>query len=295
MKPLFPGIFPITPSSSESAQITPTEYWSLAPEQLLSTLKTSDKGLTQKDAEERLKQFGLNALEQRRQTTALVLFLSQFKSTLVLILIFAAIISIIVGEWTDASIVLAVVFGSTILGFAQEYNASNAVEKLRSQIKIKSSVGRHGEPRQLPAEGIVPRDIVLLSAGSLIPADGVVLSAKDFFVNQAVLTGETFPVEKNAGTVTAKASLAERINCVFMGTSVGSGSAAVLIVQTGAGTMFGQIAERLSLKPQETEFERGIQRFGYLLTQVMLVMVVIVLAINIFLAKPPIDSLLFAL
>ncbi|MBK8834985.1 MAG: HAD-IC family P-type ATPase [Anaerolineae bacterium] len=121
------------------------------------------------------------------------------------------------------------------------------------------------------------------------------LDANDFFVNQAVLTGETFPVEKRAGQVAAKASLAERANCVFRGTSVSSGTARVLIAQTGKGTVFGQIAQRLSLRPPETEFERGIQRFGYLLTQVMLVMIIVVLAVNIFLSKPPIDSLLFAL
>ncbi len=97
---------------------------------------------------------------------------------------------------------------------------------------------------------MVPGDVVLLSAGSLIPADGVVLEANDFFVNQAVLTGETFPVEKKPGTAAAKASLAERTNCVFMGTSVGSGTARVLIVQTGKETVFGQIADRLSLRPE---------------------------------------------
>ena len=289
------SLFPQTSSDRKEIRIIPTEYWSVAPEQLLSTLHTADKGVTQQEVEKRLKQYGLNVLEKRRQTTALILFLSQFKSPLVLILIFAAIISIIVGEWTDAGIVLAVVFGSTILGFLQEYNASNAVEKLRSQVTIKSNLLRDGQSKLISSEQIVPGDIVLLSAGSLVPADGIVLWARDFFVNQAVLTGETFPVEKKLGAVAAKASLAERTNCVFMGTSVGSGTAQVLIVQTGKATMFGQIAERLSLQPSETEFERGVQRFGYLLTQVMLVMVVIVLAFNIFLAKPPIDSLLFAL
>jgi Mg2+-importing ATPase len=279
----------------QEPQATPAAYWSLSSEQLLSALRSTSSGLQQADAESRLKQYGLNALKVQRRATALGLFLSQFKSPLVLILIFAAIVSAFLGEWTDASIVLAVVFGSTILGFAQEYSASNAVEKLRSQVTIKSSVLRGGQPQMLPSEQVVPGDVALLSAGSLIPADGVVLEANDFFVNQAVLTGETFPMEKKAGIVSAKASLAERTNCVFMGTSVGSGTAQVLIVQTGKATVFGQIAERLSLRPPQTEFERGIQRFGYLLTQVMLVMVVIVLAVNIFLAKPPIDSLLFAL
>jgi Mg2+-importing ATPase len=280
---------------STEIQLTPETYWSLTSEQLISALKTSSNGLSQTEAEKRLNQFGFNALEKRRQATALVLFLNQFKSPLVLILIAAAIISILVGEWTDASIVLAVVLGSTILGFAQEYNASNAVEKLRSQVTIKSNIQRDSQTRSLPSEQIAAGDVVQLSAGSLIPADGVVLETKDFFVNQAVLTGETFPVEKKPGTVQAKAGLAERTNCVFMGTSVSSGTAQALIVQTGKGTIFGQIAERLSLRQPETEFERGIRRFGYLLTQVMLVMVIIVLAVNIYLAKPIIDSLLFAL
>jgi Mg2+-importing ATPase len=279
----------------QNDQGTLATYWSLTPEQLLSTLHTTGSGLNPADVEPRLKQYGLNALEARRQATALGLFLNQFKSPLVLILIGAVIVSAILGEWTDAVIVLAVVLGSTMLGFVQEYRAGNAVEKLRSQVTIRSNVLRGGQPQMLPSEQVVPGDVVLLSAGSLIPADGVVLAANDFFVNQAVLTGETFPVEKQPGTVPTKASLAERTNCVFMGTSAGSGSAQVLVVRTGGATEFGQIAQRLSLRPPETEFERGIRRFGNLLTQVMLVMVVIVLAGNLILAKPLIDSLLFAL
>jgi Mg2+-importing ATPase len=191
--------------------------------------------------------------------------------------------------------VLAIVLGSTILSFVQEYTATNAVEKLRSQITIKSNVLRGGQAQMLPSEQVVPGDVVLLSAGSLIPADGVVLAAEDFFVNQAVLTGETFPVEKQPGISPANASLAERTNCVFMGTSVGSGTAQVLIVQTGLDTQFGQVAEHLRLRAPETEFERGIRQFGNMLTQVMLVIVVIVLGVNIFLKKPILDSLLFSL
>jgi Mg2+-importing ATPase len=293
----FASLFRSTPSHTgqRNAQAALADYWSLPPEQLLSALHTTASGLSPADVEPRLKQYGPNALEARRQATALGLFLSQFKSPLVLILIAAAILSAILAQWTDAVIVLAVVLGSTMLGFVQEYRAGNAVEKLRSQVTIRSSVLRGGQPQILPSEQVVPGDLVLLSAGSLIPADGVVLLANDFFVNQAVLTGETFPVEKQPGTVPAKAGLAERTNCVFMGTSVSSGTAQMLVVQTGGATVFGQIAQRLRLRPPETEFERGIRRFGNLLTQVMLVMVVIVLAANLILAKPPIDSLLFAL
>jgi len=270
-------------------------YWSTTPEQLLASLGSTPNGLTSAAATGLQQQHGLNIIQAHQQTSALRLLLLQFRSPLVLILIFAAIVSLVVGEWIDASIVLAVVLGSTILGFVQEYRASNAVEKLRSQVTIKSSVMRDGKRVLLPSDQVVPGDVVVLSPGSLIPADGVLISASDLFVNQAVLTGETFPVEKTAAPVAANASLAERTNSVFMGTSVGSGSATAVIVRTGRNTVFGQIAQRLSLRPEETEFERGIHRFGNLLSQVMLVMVIIVLGINIFLAKPIIDSLLFAL
>ena len=276
-------------------QTTPEAYWSLSPEQLLSSLHASKNGLQPADAEQRLRKFGMNTIRAQKQATAFRLLLSQFKSPLVLILIFAAIVSGLVGEWVDASIVIAIVLGSTILGFVQEYTASNAVEKLRSQITIKSNLLRGGKSVTLPSEQIVPGDVVILSAGSLIPADGIVLEANDFFINQAVLTGETFPVEKKPATIPANASLTERTNCIFMGTSVGSGTARALIVLTGKATVFGQVAERLKLRPPETEFERGIRHFGNLLTQVMLVMVIIVLAVNVFLAKPLLDSLLFSL
>ena len=277
------------------APAAPENYWSLTPAQLLAALHGADAGLQPADAEQRLRDYGPNSIKEKQQVTAVGLFFNQFRSPLVLILIFAALVSITVGEWIDASIVLAVVLGSTILGFAQEYSASNAVEKLRSQVTIKTNVLRAGQEQSIPSEQVVPGDIVLLRAGSLIPADGVVLEANDFFVNQAVLTGETFPVEKQPGTAAANASLAARTNCVFMGTSVSSGTARALIVETGRETVFGEIAQRLSLRPPETEFEHGIHRFGTLLTQVMLVMVIIVLAANLFLGKPLMDSLLFSL
>ena len=270
-------------------------YWSRPAADLLAELHSSPDGLSTTEAQARLRQVGPNVLKPRRHDTALRSFLAQFASPLVLILIFAAVVSAIAGEWTDAAIVVAIVVASAVLSFAQEYTASNAVEKLRAQVTIKATVLRDGKPQPIPAEEVVPGDIVLLSAGSLIPADGVVLEAKDFFVNQAVLTGETFPVEKKAGPVDARAGMPERINTVFMGTSARSGTARALVVQTGASTAFGQIAERLTLRPPETEFERGIRRFGYLLTQIMTALVLVVFAINVILAKPPIDSLLFAI
>jgi Mg2+-importing ATPase len=280
---------PVTTGTLTSA------YWSRLAADLLAELHSTPDGLSTTEAQERLQQVGPNVLKPRRHDTALRSFITQFTSPLVLILVFAAVVSAIAGEWTDAGIVVAIVVASAVLSFAQEYSASHAVEKLRAQVTIKASVLRDGKPRLTPAEEVVPGDIVLLSAGSLIPADGIVLEAKDFFVNQAVLTGETFPVEKKAGPVDAHAGMPERVNMVFMGTSVRSGTARSLIVQTGTSTAFGQIAERLTLRPPETEFERGIRRFGYLLTQIMTVLVLGVFAINVILAKPPIDSLLFSI
>lgn len=270
-------------------------FWSQSLDNLLKTLHSNASGLSSTEATRRLQQYGPNTLQAGQQVTALGLFLNQFKSPLVLILVFAVIVSAFAQEWTDAIIILLIILGSSILGFWQEYSATNAVAKLRARVTIKATVLRDGKTQTIPAEAVVPGDVVLLSAGSLIPADGVLLEAKDFFVSQAVLTGETFPVEKKLGQVAAQAGLAARTNCVFMGTSVRSGTARALITQTGAKTAFGQIAERLKLRPPETEFEHGIRRFGYLLTVVMLALVVATFAINVLLHRPPIESLLFAI
>ena len=142
---------------------------------------------------------------------------------------------------------------------------------------------------------MVPGDIILLSAGSLVPADSVILEERDLYANQAVLTGETFPVEKKAQPYPADASLSERGNVVFMGTNIRSGSATALVEQTGSNTVFGQVAKRLTLRPPETEFERGIRQLGYLLTEIMLVLVFGIFALNVYFHKPVLDSLLFRL
>jgi hypothetical protein len=213
----------------------PNRYWSQLPNSLLSTLRSKGDGLTSAEARQRLEQFGPNVLEAKAKITPLGLFLNQFKSPIILILLFATGLSAVLKDWIDALIILAIVLGSALLSFIQEYNANTAAEKLRDQVTVKASVLRDGEAQAIPAEEVVPGDVVLLSAGSLVPADGVVLEARDFFVNQAVLTGETFPVEKNPDPVAPQAGLTERTNCVFMGTNVRSGSARALIVQAGAG------------------------------------------------------------
>ena len=280
---------------SENQKPSSVPHWSHPADLLLREMESSPEGLSASAAKDRLRLYGANNLKPNQHDTPLRMFLSQFTNPLVLILVFAAIVSAIVSEWVDTTIVLIIVMASALLSFTQEYSASHAVEKLRSQITLKTTVLRDGKPQSVLAEEVVPGDIVLLSAGSLIPADGIVLQAKDFFVNQAVLTGETFPVEKTAGPVGEAAGLPERTNMVFMGTSVRSGTARVLITGTGAGTEFGQIAQRLTLRPPQTEFERGIKQFGYLLTQIMTVLVAVIFIVNTLLHKPVIDSLLFSI
>src|SRR6266540_1818794 len=190
-------------------------YWSVPAEQLLTSLRTTQDGLATTEAEKRLKEAGANSLKATSRSTPLVLFLNQFKSPLVLILLFAVVVSAFAKEWIDALVILVIVLASAIITFIQEYSATNAVEKLRSRLSHKVNTLRDGQQQSIPVEIIVPGDVVMLSAGNLIPADGVVLETKDFFVNQAVLTGETFPVKKEAGAVSESASLTERINSVF--------------------------------------------------------------------------------
>jgi Mg2+-importing ATPase len=272
----------------------PGQYWSQPSASLLASLHSTPSGLSAEEAGRRLSQLGPNILEAKKKATALGVFINQFRSPIILILLFATALSTLLKDWVDAVIILAIVLGSALLSFLQEYSAGTAAEKLRAQVSATATVLRDGQAVQVHAEEVVPGDLVQLSAGSLVPADSVLLEAHDLFVNQAVLTGETFPVEKRPDPVAPGASLVQRTNCAFMGTNVSSGSAHALVVQTGAATAFGQIAKKLTLRPPETEFERGVRRLGYLLTEVMFVLVLAVFAVNVFLNKPVLDSLLFS-
>ena len=192
-------------------------YWSRPVDEVLVVLESGGLGLDTSTAAARLQQYGRNALAaDHGRIKALRLFLERFRSPLVLILVFAAVVALIVHDWLDALIVLAIVLITAVLSFIQEYRATHAVEKLRQRVSVKSIVVRGGERLSIPAEEVVPGDIVLLTAGSLIPGDGRLIEAKDFFVSQALLTGETYPVEKQPGIVATNAGLVERSNCVFM-------------------------------------------------------------------------------
>ena len=213
----------------------------------------------------------------------------QLASPLLLLLVFAAAASMLTGEWADATIVLTIVCSTVAIGWSRELGAQAAIAALQAQIRARALVVRGGVAQTIPLEDVVPGDIALLSAGSLVPGDCLVLESADFYVSEAVLTGESFPVEKRPGTLPASTAVAARTNTVFLGTNVRSGSARCLVVKTGLSTEFGVVAQRLRLRPPLTEFDRGVRRFGYLLTSAMLVLVLVVFTAHVLQGRPPID------
>ncbi|WP_050578938.1 magnesium-translocating P-type ATPase [Sinorhizobium medicae] len=270
-------------------------YWATPAADLIADYGSRPTGLTSREAHERLARYGTNSLASGEWFPALSVLFRQFRSPLVLILVFAAGMSVLVGERNDAVIVVLIVLISCALSFMQEYRASRAVEALRKRIAQKTTVLRDGTPKGIPALDVVPGDIIQLSAGNLVPADGVILEACDFNVSEAALTGEAFPVAKCPGTLDPRAPLSRRSNSVFTGTSVRSGTARVIAVRTGDSTEFAAIASAIARRSPETEFARGIRRFGYLMSEIMLVIVILVFFANLLLHREPIDSLLFSI
>ncbi len=297
---------PLAPKSGPSSstglpkirqiRTSPVEhYWAIDPLELIRRLQTTENGLSQVEAFGRLERYGRNELLEQRHLSRLAVLWRQLQSPLLLLLLFAAFASGLSGEWIDAAIVMTIVIATVLIGFSREYSAQSAAAALRARLRTVCTVIRDGGTRQVANEEVVPGDVVMLAAGSLVPADAIVLEAIDFFVNQAVLTGESFPVQKTPGVRSGTATtLNERTACVFLGSNVRSGTARCLVVATGPATEFGAIAHRLALRPPETEFDRGIRRFGYLLTSAMLIMVLLVFVAHVFMGRPPVETLLFA-
>jgi P-type Mg2+ transporter len=273
----------------------PSAFWSLPTAQVLQQMHASADGLSLQNAKQRLIEYGANSLKQQRKSSAIGLLLNQFKSPIILILIFAAVLSIFLRDAADAIIILAIVLISGLLGFWQERGATNAVEKLLALVQVKATVLRQGESQEIPHEDVVPGDIALLAAGDSIPGDCLVLESKDLSVDEAALTGETYPADKTNDVLPEETSLSQRTNTLYMGTHVISGSATALVVKTGKQTEFGKVSERLKLRPPETEFERGLSKFGYFLMEVTLILVVLIFVANVYLHRPVLESFLFSL
>ncbi|MGZ3605723.1 MAG: magnesium-translocating P-type ATPase, partial [Thermodesulfobacteriota bacterium] len=272
-----------------------TQFWSVSSLELLQQLQTTPQGLTSDEVRQRLLRYGSNLLKPKKKSDALTLLFAQFKSPIILILIFAAGLSFFLHNPIDATIILVIVLVSGFLGFWQERGAVNAVEKLYAIVQIKTTVVRDGDSKEIPLEEVVPGDIVFIKARDVIPGDCLLLESKDLFVDEAALTGETYPVEKSIGILPPGTPLSQRTNSLFMGTHVVSGSARAVVIRTGKETEFGKVSERLKLRPPETEFEHGVRRFGYLLMEVTLVLVIAIFAINVYFARPILESFLFAL
>ncbi|MEC4746905.1 magnesium-translocating P-type ATPase [Methylomicrobium sp. Wu6] len=270
-------------------------FWSIAVDKQLERLQTTAQGLSPEEAEERLNRFGANRLNGKKQTGPWRLFLAQFKSSIILILLFATGLSFFLHDKVDAVIILTIVLISGILGFWQEKGAADAVAKLLALVQIKVAVLRANAISEVPADELAPGDIIVLKAGDIIPADCLLLEADHLFIDEAMLTGESYPVEKSPGIVASDVPLGQRSNALWMGTHVQSGEAKALVMATGQSTEFGKLSVRIKLKAPETEFERGVRRFGYMLMEVTLTLVIMIFAVNVYQHNPVVDSFLFAL
>ena len=252
-------------------------------------------GLSEAEAAERLAAHGRNVLEAGRRRALVVQFLSRFKNPLVILLLAASALEAATGDTISATIVMLLVAFSVSLDFVQEHRAGRAADRLRQAAGVRATVIREGRPRDVPAEEIVAGDVVLLTAGDLVPADGELVEACDLFLNQAVLTGEPYPVEKRPGPGGALGDLSAAVGTVFKGTSVVSGSGRAVITRTGAATMLGQIGLSLVKRPPPTAFEVGTRNFGLLILRLTLLLVVFVLFVNVIRDRALIEAFLFAI
>ena len=220
----------------------PPDWWSLTPEEVLQELRARPAGLTAKDAEERLERYGENVLREEARETRLQVFLRQFKSILIAILVVAAAVSFLVGEPQDAAAILIIVVLNALLGFSQEWQAGEAIEALKKMLVQRAVVIRDGEQQEIDASAVVPGDIVLLEMGERVPADLAIIEATSLQVDEAPLTGESAPVDKAPGRLPPATGLAERSNMTFAGTTVVNGRGRGVVVATGMETEFGKIA-----------------------------------------------------
>jgi P-type Mg2+ transporter len=269
--------------------------WGDTVEQVFASVASSALGLSDEEATQRTRQLDDNRLRRRRRRTGLSILLAQFKSPIILLLIGSAGLSFLLDDTTNAAIITIILVASSLLGWWQEWSAADAVARLLAVIAIRTKVVRDRREIEIPLDEVVPGDIVQLRAGDLIPGDCRIVESRDLFVDEAALTGETFPAEKSAGQLPVDTPLSRRTNSLFLGTHVVSGTANAVVVHTGKQTEFGRISERLEFRPPETAYERGLRNFGNLLLKVVLVFVVAVFGVNVYFHRPVVESLLFAL
>ncbi len=240
------------------------------------------KGLTQLEAEKRFLQYGANEVASKPKLSGIIFFLLRFNNPLVIVLLFAAVISAFFNDWISSVLIVIIILLSVLMDFFNTYRSEKAAETLKNRVRVTTLVVRDGNRKEIPLSEIVPGDLVMLSPGDIIPADGKVIHARDFFVNESSLTGESFPVEKMPEDV------------VYMGCSVITGNGRILVVSTGKSTKFGKITESLVKKEEMSDFDRGIQEFSLLLMKVTFTLVILVFFANAFLKHNILESFLFA-
>src|SRR5579864_2268720 len=252
-------------------------------------------GLTSQEAQKRLSQYGPNDPTPVRRDALVQELLILFVNPLVIILLVAAIASSMLGQRVDAGIIIVMVLLGVSINFVQTYRSQRAIERLREHVSLSATVLRDGKWQEIKRHEVVPDDLIQLSAGDLVPADARLLQARDLYVQQAALTGESMPTEKHAhpGEKDTEGT-PEAPDLVFLGTSVVSGTATARVMKTGPQTAFGAIAKRLVVRPEETEFERGLRRFGMLIMRVVFVLVLFIIVVRLALHKDALESFIFA-
>lgn len=257
-------------------------------------LRTSVKGLSPEDAEKRLEEYGKNELKEKEKVSVFRLFLSQFKSILILILVIAAIVSALLGEAIDAAVILFTVFLAGILGFVQEYRAEKAIELLKSLTSPEATVIRNGSEKKIPSTYLVPGDIILLQTGDRIPADARIIEEFNLKVDESSLTGESVPVQKVIDALPAGTSEADRNNMVYAGTAVAYGRGKAVITATGMKTSFGELAGLLgTIERSRTPLQESLDKFGRWIGGATIVIVAFVAVLGVFLGFPPLDMFLW--
>ncbi|HVO08258.1 MAG TPA: magnesium-translocating P-type ATPase [Burkholderiaceae bacterium] len=270
-------------------------FWTVALRDLQAQLDADDRGLTTAVAQARRATYGDNLLHGQRRRAAALEYLSHFRNPLVLLLLGASGVSAVLGDVTSFVVIALIVVVSVTLDFVQEHRAGNAAERLRQSVALRAAVLRDGQPTQLPASELVPGDVVQLAAGDLVPADGRVIAARDFFVRQSALTGESFPVEKQPGDLAPAArEVADAGNAAFMGSSVLSGSATLLVCRTGPATFLGGIADTLREQAGPSAFELGTRRFGLLILRMTFALVLFIVFVHVLAHRPVQETVMFA-
>ena len=270
-------------------------FWSYDTKDILNSLDTCPEGLSSKEAKNRIDKLGENTIGKKKSASKLMIFISQFKNPITMILIFAAFLSIFLHDYSDGIIILIIIILSAFLSYRHESKASDAIKKLLSSVSVTSSVLRNGKFQELDNSKLTVGDIISIQTGDMMPADCLLLDANSLAMDESSLTGETFPIEKLPEKVPPNTVLSKRRNSLWMGTHVISGSGKAVIVNLAKDSEFGKIASSLSEKDSNMYFEKGIKNFGKLILHVTTILIGLIFIFNIILDKPFLESFMFAL